>query len=127
MGRGGLPGDRRRRAAPGRGPGRELPEQDASRDRSGGLRRKVQRLTAKRLARPVDSTCARILPKQIQIKPSKNPWISLDLFVRIGTFQRVTSKKIKKIDSRLRLCAKRLKNSFHPFLLGGRPGKRWIL
>ena len=33
----------------------------------------------------------------------------MDLFVRIGTFQRVTSEKIKKIDSRLRLCAKRLK------------------
>jgi hypothetical protein len=33
----------------------------------------------------------------------------LVLFVRIGTFQWVTSKKIRKIDSRLKLCAKRLK------------------
>jgi hypothetical protein len=33
----------------------------------------------------------------------------LVLFVRIGTFQWVASEKIKKIDSRLKLCAKRLK------------------
>ena len=32
----------------------------------------------------------------------------MDLFVRLGPFQRVMRKKIKKIDSRLRLCAKRL-------------------
>ena len=31
------------------------------------------------------------------------------LFVRIGAFQWVTREKVKKIDSRLRLCAKRLK------------------
>ena len=39
LGRGGLPRDRRRRAAAGRGPGRELPEQGPSRHRGGGLRR----------------------------------------------------------------------------------------
>jgi hypothetical protein len=40
-----------------------------------------------------DSTSARIPPKQIQTKPSKKAWISLDLFVRIGTSQRVASEK----------------------------------
>ena len=40
--------------------------------------------------------------KQKQIIPSKNPWICLDPFGRIGTFQRVTEEKIKKIPSRLR-------------------------
>jgi hypothetical protein len=47
----------------------------------------------------------------VQANPNKTKqiaWISLVLFVRIGTFQRVTSKKNKKIDSRLKLCAKRL-------------------
>ena len=37
--------DRRGRPSAGRGPGRELPEQDASRHGGGGLRREVQRLT----------------------------------------------------------------------------------
>jgi hypothetical protein len=50
------------------------------------------------------------------MKPSKIAWISLDLFVRIGIFQWVTSKKIKKIDSRLKLCAKRLRRLFLSFL-----------
>jgi hypothetical protein len=58
-----------------------------------------------------DSTRARIPSKQIQTKPSKTAWICLDLFVRIGTFQRVTREKIKKIDSRLKLCAKRLNHA----------------
>jgi hypothetical protein len=57
------------------------------------------------------ATSARIPSKQIQINPSKIAWISLDLFIRIGTFQRVTGKKIKKIYSRLKLYAKRLKPS----------------
>jgi hypothetical protein len=34
--------------------------------------------------------------KENQIKPSKIAWISLVLFVRIGTFQWVTAEKIKK-------------------------------
>ena len=34
--------------------------------------------------------------KQIQIIPSKNAWICLVLFVRIGTFQWVTGEKIRK-------------------------------
>src|SRR6185437_3278368 len=38
-------------------------------------------------------------------KTRKNPWISLDLFGGIGTFQWVTRKKGKKIESRLKLCA----------------------
>jgi hypothetical protein len=59
-----------------------------------------------------DSTSARNPSKQIQIKPSKIAWNSLVLFVRIGTFQRVTREKIKKIDSRLKLCAKRLRRLF---------------
>jgi hypothetical protein len=62
----------------------------------------------------MDSTTARIPSKQNQIKPSKKPWISLVLFVRIGTFQWVASEKIKKIDSRLKLRPKRLKHL--PFL-----------
>jgi hypothetical protein len=33
--------------------------------------------------------------KYVQAKPSKNAWIGLVLFVRIGTFQRVTVKKIR--------------------------------
>jgi hypothetical protein len=68
-----------------------------------------------------DTTKTGILSKQIQIKPSKNAWISLDLFVRIGTFQWATSKKIKKIDSRLKLCAKRLKRCHPPLFLGQAP------
>jgi hypothetical protein len=48
----------------------------------------------------------------------------LVLFVRIGTFQWVTSKKIKKIDSRLKLCAKRLRQSL-PSFLRLRPGEAW--
>jgi hypothetical protein len=43
-----------------------------------------------------DSTRTRIPPKPNQIKPSKFAWISLVLFVRIGTFQWVTREKIKK-------------------------------
>jgi hypothetical protein len=34
--------------------------------------------------------------KSVQAKPSKNAWIWLVLFVRIGTFQRVTAEKNKK-------------------------------
>src|ERR1700733_6633437 len=35
--------------------------------------------------------------KQMQIKPRKKPWISLDSFGRIGTFQWVTTNPNKKI------------------------------
>jgi hypothetical protein len=35
--------------------------------------------------------------KQIQIKPRKKAWISLDSFGRIGTFQWVTANPNKKI------------------------------
>jgi hypothetical protein len=62
-----------------------------------------------------------------QIIPNKTKQISLDLFVRIGTFQRVTGKKIKKNNSRLKLCAKRLKPLSFPFSTGGqRPGEAWV-
>ena len=42
-------------------------------------------------AGPADSTRARIPPKQNQAEPSKNPWICLVLFVRIGAFQWVAA------------------------------------
>jgi hypothetical protein len=43
--------------------------------------------------------------KQDQAKPSKNAWICLVLFVRIGTFQWVTAEKIRKNPpSSLALC-----------------------
>jgi hypothetical protein len=52
-----------------------------------------------------------LFSKQIQIKPSKSPWICLVLFVRIGAFQGVTANPNKKNRlgsvSPLRLCAKR--------------------
>ena len=84
------------------------------------IRRASLRSQPRPRASSIDSTNARIPSKQIQTKPSKNPWICLDLFVRIGTFQRVMSKKIKKIDSRLKLCAKRLRRMRHSFLLAAR-------
>jgi hypothetical protein len=43
-----------------------------------------------------NTTITRKLPKQIQTKPSRNPWFSLVLFVRIGTFQRCYGQKNKK-------------------------------
>src|ERR1700733_10142864 len=42
------------------------------------------------------TTQARTPSKQIQTKQSKIAWISLDSFVRIGTYQWVTRKKVKK-------------------------------
>ena len=51
--------DRRGRPLAGRGPGRELPEQDPSRHRGGGLRREVQRLNRNR-RRPAS---AKLSPK----------------------------------------------------------------
>jgi hypothetical protein len=52
----------------------------------------------------------------MHIKESKIAFICFLLFLRIGTFQWVTAEGNKKNPgSRLRLCAKRLKLSFHPF------------
>ena len=57
-----------------------------------------------------DATRTRAPSKKIQGKPRKSPCISLDSFGRIGAFQRVTGKKIKKIplpfNSPLWLCAR---------------------
>jgi hypothetical protein len=64
--------------------------------------------------------------KQIQINPSKSPWICLLLFFRIGAFQWVTANPNKKIgprlNSRLRLRAKRLKRLFSSLLSGAGQG-----
>ena len=51
--------------------------------------------------------------KSIQIKSSEKAWISLVLFVRIGTFQRVTGEKIKK-STRVSGCVQNVSNAF-PF------------
>ena len=53
----------------------------------------------------------------VQANPNKTKqktWIFLVLFIRIGTSQWVTGEKIKKMDSRLKLCAKRLKRTVVP-------------
>jgi hypothetical protein len=63
-----------------------------------------------------------LFSKQIQIKPSKSPWICLVLFVRIGAFQGVTANPNKKnrlgSDSPLRLCAKRPSAHYFPLSPG---------
>ena len=64
--------------------------------------------------------------KENQINPRKKAWISLDSFGRFGTFQCVTGNPNKKIsralNSRVRLCAKRLQRSF-PLSPGPPPHK----
>jgi hypothetical protein len=69
--------------------------------------------------RTPDSTRTRIPPKQNQIKPSKKAWISLVLFVRIGTFQWGMSEKIKKFDSSQVVC--KTSQGFNPLISGSRP------
>jgi hypothetical protein len=59
-----------------------------------------------------NTTRARIPSKQIQIKPSKKAWISLVLFVRIGTFQWVASEKIKKL-TRVSGCVQNVSIASH--------------
>jgi hypothetical protein len=85
----------------------------SSRPRAGSTRRRLNG-TARHELNPFHAKLLiqpgrELAPNKSNQKPSKKAWISFVLFVRIGTFQWVTSKKIKKIDSRLGLCAKRLK------------------
>jgi len=67
-----------------------------------------------------DSTSARVSRKQMKIKTTKIAFICFYLFFRIGTFQWITSEKIKKfLSPSTRVsgcCAKRLK-PVHPPLL----------
>jgi hypothetical protein len=61
----------------------------------------------------------------VQANPNKTKQKSLNFLgfiVKIWAFQWVTGKKIKKIDSRLRLCAKRLKHPHLPPPLSSPPG-----
>jgi hypothetical protein len=61
-----------------------------------------------------------------QANPSKTKQNSLDFLGFIRPNRDLSmgyERKNKKIDSRLKLCAKRLKRYFHPFLLSLRTGK----
>ena len=69
------------------------------------------------------TTHGRIPSKQIQIKPSKKAWISLVLFVRIGTFQWVTSEKIKK-STRVSSCVQNVSKRASPTLFSSRAAWR---
>jgi hypothetical protein len=75
--------------------------------------------------RPHSATRARVGCKSIQIKPRKKAWISLDSFGRIGAFQWLQRKQIKKSSARsarLRGCAQTpVPDAFPPSLAPSDP------
>ena len=106
-------------AAPGRRAERLGPAQGAGRCRPSRPGRQISRRA--RLDPPQGSQiqlAGEFRPrksKQNQIKPRKNAWICLVLFVRIGTFQGVTANPNRKIfygpNSPSGLCAKCLRRA----------------